>query len=82
MCTRFKGIYSDCFPCRSSDAGSNEGESTILALFLKNKDACQEGEAWGIIYIVKPNLSKLSDYPEFHDLDSIRWSVIGGGRLR
>ena len=28
---------------------------------------------------IKPNLSQLTDYPEFHDLDSIRWSVIGIG---
>lgn len=32
-----------------------------------------------MIYIIKPNLSQLTDYPEFHDLDSIRWSVIGIG---
>ena len=39
-------------------------------------------KAWGIIYIIKPNLSQLTDYPDFHDLDSIRWSVTRGDRLR
>lgn len=39
-------------------------------------------KAWSIIYIIKPNLSQLTDYPDFHDLDSIRWSVTRGDRLR
>lgn len=54
-------------------------EKVQYCFVSENKNACQEGEAWGIIYIIKPNLSQLTCYPEFHDLDSIRWSVIGIG---
>lgn len=59
-------------------------EKVQYCFVSENKNACQEVEAWDIIYIIKPNLSQLTDYPEFNDLDSIRWSVhvTGGDRLR
>lgn len=57
-------------------------EKVQYCFVSENKNACQEGEAWGVIYIIKPNLSQLTYYPEFHDLVSIRWSVTGSGRLR
>ena len=40
-------------------------EKVQYCFVSENKNACQEGEVRGIIYIIKPNLSQQTDYPEF-----------------
>ena len=48
-------------------------EKVQYCFVSENKNACQEGEAWGVIYIIKPNLSQLTYYPEF-----TIWTRLGG----